>query len=221
MQKNRVVLFDFDGTMIKGDSIAVFVRFCFVQGVLSFSGLLSVLIMTLLWKMGFVAVEKVKSLALSPLRRMDEASAQAFCKRFIDERLVPCIFPEALAQIRRHAKAGHIILLVSASPLCYLQYISNTLPFDGIIGTRTDGNFQVIKNVVREEKKRQILLFTEQHQIAPDWKRSFSYGDSANDLVMLHMTGYRFLINPKRNARRQGQGIPVKHWGKIDESGKI
>ena len=214
MQKKQVALFDFDGTMIKGDSIAGFVRHCFARGVLPLSGLLSVLIMTLLWKAGFVAVEKVKSLALSPLQSMDEATAQTFCRQFVNEQLIPHIFPDALAQIRRHAKAGHYVLLVSASPLCYLQYLQNALPFDGIIGTQADRNCQIIKNVVREEKKRQILYFLEQHQIETDWERSFSYGDSANDLVMLHMAGHRFLINPKRNVRRKGKDIPIKYWGK-------
>lgn len=214
MQEKQVALFDFDGTMTKGDSIADFVRFCLNKKVLPLSGFFSILAMTLLWKLGIVAVEKVKSLAVSPMFRMDESKTQSVCRQFVKERLIPRIYPDALTRLRRHHKAGHIVLIVSASPHCYMQYLKDALPLDGIIATRADSSGQIIKNVVGEEKKRQILLFMEQQQVKPDWERSFAYGDSSNDLAMLHMTGHRFLINPKRNVRSMGNGIPIKYWKK-------
>ncbi len=214
MQEKQVALFDFDGTMIKGDSIADFIRFCLIKKVLPLSGFFSLLVMTLLWKMGFVAVEKVKSLAVSPLHRMDESKARSVCMRFVNERLIPRIYPDALTQLRQHQRAGHVVLAISASPYCYMQYLKDALSLDGVIATRADSKGQIVKNVVGEEKKRQILLFLEQRQIKPDWERSFSYGDSANDLAMLRMTGRRFLINPKRNVRSRANGIPIKYWRK-------
>mgnify|MGYP000907786843 CR=1 FL=1 len=71
----KVVMFDFDGTMIAGDSIADFVRFSFFRGKLSFARVLHVSLLTLLWKCGFAKVERVKSMALRHLGGMGEGGA--------------------------------------------------------------------------------------------------------------------------------------------------
>ena len=213
MAGRPVALFDFDGTMISGDSISGFVRFCWEKGHTPLVRLLSILLNTLLWKTGFVTVERVKSLALSPLKEMGPDAAEALCSQFALERLLPLIYPAALARMRRHREEGHAVLLVSASPLCYLKYLKDALPVDGLIGTPTDDDYRVRVNVVREEKKRQVLQWLETQGIEPDWARSSSYGDSANDLPMLLMTGNPRLVNPGAKVRRLAGKIPLERWG--------
>ena len=54
-----LALFDFDGTMISGDSIARLVRRMSLDGLMSPLTLIRVLLSTLLWKLGLMRVTKV------------------------------------------------------------------------------------------------------------------------------------------------------------------
>ena len=207
-----LALFDFDGTMIQGDSIIGLVRRMVRQGLMPIPELIRVLWKTLLWKLGRYPVEKAKTLSLAPLARMKPEAAATFCRSFVQEELLPRIYPDALQAMQAHQDAGHLVLLVSASPLLYLQYLKEGLPVDHIIGTVTDAQLQVTANVVGEEKIRQIEAWLRQEGIKADWAQSSAYGDSAKDLPMLGLVGKPMLINPHKKALRLGRGIPSKDW---------
>lgn len=210
--QRTLALFDFDGTMIRGDSIARLVRIMVKKGLMPVPELLNVLLKTLLWKLGRYPVEKAKTHSLAPLARMNPEAAAAFLRSFVQDELLPRIYPDALRAMQAHQDAGHLVLLVSASPLLYLQYLKDALPVDHILGTMTDEQLQVRLNVVREEKNRQILTWLHQQGIKANWAQSAAYGDSANDLPMLGLVGRPMLINPHKKAKRLGRGIPCKHW---------
>ena len=210
--KQKLALFDFDGTMIKGDSISGFVRLMVRLRLLPIPKLLHLLWNTLLWKTGRLPVEAVKSRALSPLNQLSTSEAGVLCRKFTLERLVPNLYQDALDTLKQHITAGDLVLIVSASPLCYLQHLKEKLPVACILGTLTDDRYEVTVNVARGEKSKQIISWLQDSGIEPDWANSFAYGDSANDLEMLSMVGSPVLINPSREARRLGRGIPVKMW---------
>jgi len=212
LMKRKLALFDFDDTMIRGDSIARLVRRLYTKGHLSTWGMLKILWGTLMWKLGRLPVEEIKSRSLSPLARMTREEAAAFCRQFVEEELVPRLYPDAQRQMQRHHDAGDLVLLVSASPESYLRYLKDLLPVADIIATRTDGQFRVVLNVVKDEKNRQITLWLEERGIEADWAHSAAYGDSSNDLPMLGMVGNPRLVNPSRKTRKRGQGIPVLRW---------
>lgn len=210
--KRKLALFDFDDTMIRGDSIARLVRRFYQTGHLSTAGLIKNLWGTLKWKLGKMPVEEIKTLSLSPLQRMGEQEAAAYCRQFVMEELVPRLYQEALARMQQHHEAGDLVLLVSASPDVYLRYLKEVLPVEDIIATRSNGSHQVTLNVVKDEKNRQILQWLEKRGIEVDWEHSFAYGDSSNDLYMLGMVGRPTLINPRPKTIKRGRGIPVLNW---------
>lgn len=208
----QAALFDFDGTMIKGDSIAQFVRFFWKNHRIPVFKLALILMMTLLWRLRLVRVEKVKSQVLSPLCALGEAQGEDLCLRFMKEILFPQIFPDAVRQITQHADSGHVILLVSASPLCYLRYLAELLPVTAVLGTDTDSRFRVEKNLIGEEKPRRIREWLQSNGMDIDWQASYAYGDSANDLPMLRMAGHPTLVNPKPEAILAESSWPRVDW---------
>ncbi|NLW20437.1 MAG: HAD-IB family hydrolase [Clostridiales bacterium] len=207
-----LALFDFDGTMIAGDSIARLVRRMALDGLMGPFTLLRVLLSTLLWKLGLMRVEAVKTLSLSPLNKLSPEQAERYCARFAQEQLLPRIYPQALGAMRSHQAQGHLVLLVSASPDCYLRHLQAHLPVDHIIASTTDTGHQVTRNTVREMKNELVNQWLDQQGIRADWQASFAYGDSANDLDMLGMVGQPCLVNPHRKALRLGAGIPHTRW---------
>jgi len=207
-----LALFDFDGTMISGDSIARLVRRMSLDGLMSPLTLIRVLLSTLLWKLGLMRVTKVKSLSLSPLKRLSPEQADAYLAKFAADKLVPRIYPQALEHMQAHQRDGHVVLLVSASPLCYMKHLKEHLPVDDVIASETDSGYRVTRNTVRAVKNEAVNRWLEERGIRADWKESSAYGDSANDLDMLGMVGKPCLVNPHRKALRLGKGIPSIRW---------
>lgn len=210
--KKKLALFDFDDTMISGDSIARLVRRFYYKKQLSLSGLVRILWGTLMWKLGRIPVEVIKSRSLSPLTRMTPRQAEDFCRQFVAEELAPKLYRDAVKRMEEHHRAGDLVLLVSASPEVYLKHLKDVLPVEDIIATKTDAACKVTLNVVKEEKNRQIMRWLNERGIEVDWANSHAYGDSSNDLHMLGMVGKPILVNPKARTRRRGPGIPVLHW---------
>lgn len=210
--KRKLALFDFDGTMIKGDSIARLVRVMFKKGIMTLPEMLRSIWNTILWKAGKLPVNTVKSHALSPLNRLTKVEAEAFLRAFVKEELAPRLYPAAISVMREHKEQGDLVLLVSASPLCYLQYMKEHLPLDDILATGTDTQYRVTENLVREEKNRQIKRWLQENGVEADYPNSYAYGDSRNDLNMLSMVGKPRLCNPHGNAVKQAPDIPALIW---------
>lgn len=210
--RRTMALFDFDGTMMPGDSISYLVRRMVRDGLMSIPLLARVLMGTIGWKLGLMQVEQLKTLSLSPLRRLPYEQAQAYCRRFVQEQLLPVLYADARQQIEHHIEEGHVVLIVSASPDCYMRYLADFLKVHHIIASPTNTDFVVQRNVVREVKNELILQYLQEQGIVPDWSASYAYGDSANDLPMLGLVGKPRLINPHRKAMRLGQGIKQARW---------
>lgn len=210
--RKQLALFDFDGTMIKGDSIVALVRKQFRDGLINLPELLKILWQTFRWELGLLDVETVKSQSLSGLRKLSGDKINDFLRSFTADSLYPRIYPKALEALQLHKAQGHVVILVSASPLCYLQHLQELLPVNHIIATKTDEQFKVTTNVVKDEKNKQILNWVQENQFEIDWSKSYAYGDSANDLPMLSMVGHPVLVNPHTKARRMKPEIKVEHW---------
>lgn len=208
----ELALFDFDGTLIRGDSIAGFTRFLFGERLLGAPGLLKLLWHTLKWRLGFEKVEQVKSLALAPLKRLNPQQVEALCRKFVETRLLPSLYGDGVKTLTECARQGKTVLLVSASPAVYLWHMAELLPLAAVIATQTDKDYKVTVNVVKGEKVRQIQQWLVEQRINADFENSLAFGDSANDLPMLSMVGKPHLVNPHQKARKRGKSIPVLIW---------
>ena len=212
MDSRRLAIFDFDKTMVRGDSISDFVRFMWEKKLITFPRLLAILGSTLLWLLRLFPVEKTKSQALSPLRALDDQQIASLGQEFVEKQLVPRIFPAALKKMQEHHLNGNIVLLVSASPACYLSHIKEFLPLDAVLATTTDKQHRVLTNVRGDEKPRQVKQWLEEQHITPDWPASCAYGDSKSDLPVLTLTGNPFWVNPSKAALKAAPHLPQLLW---------
>lgn len=212
MEKRRLAIFDFDNTMIKGDSISGFVRFMWKKRLISLPRLGLILLSTLLWMLRLLPVEKAKNQALAPLRKLKQEDSMALCHEFAAQCLAPRLFPPALQKMREHHLAGDMVLLVSASPALYLSHIREFLPVDAVLATPTDEACRVIVNIRGEEKPRQVKRWFEAEGIAPDWEASWAYGDSLSDLPVMMLTGNPYWVNPGPKAVKAAPHLPCYNW---------
>lgn len=212
METRRLAIFDFDRTMAEGDSISEFVCFLWKKKLVSLPRMAAIGLSTLLWAMRLLPVEKAKEQALASLRKLDDQRAESLAREFVETRLVPRVFPPALNKMRDHQLAGDAVLLVSASPACYLAQISRFLPVDAVLATRTDSDYHVTANVRGEEKIRQVKQWLADQPFSVDWAGSSAYGDSKSDLPVLMLTGNPFWVNPSPAALRAAPHLPQLRW---------
>lgn len=206
----RLAVFDFDGTLIKGDSIVRYIFFAVAKGRLSPFNLPFQLINAHKALIKRITNEEGKSNALAFLGRMSKIEQDAFNTDFCKVKLMPHIFKMGIERMKLHRRQGDLVLLLSASPECYMQHLLGLLPVDSVLASPTDTQGRVSVTTRHHEKVKRLQCFTQGLEV--DWENSWAYGDSAADLPVMRLTGHPVLVNPKPAMLREGKGLPVEMW---------
>ncbi|MFI4890064.1 MAG: HAD-IB family phosphatase [Steroidobacterales bacterium] len=124
--------------------------------------------------------------------------------------------PEALAVLEAHRRAGHHLVLMSASPDLYVPYVATLLGFERAVctlvnwrGERLDGTLRTA-NCRGQEKLRQLAVLRSEYPGA-----SFvAYGNSGSDIAHLRQADRATLVNAGAGARRLARrlGLEVTEW---------
>lgn len=206
----RLAVFDFDGTLIKGDSIVRYIFFAVAKGRLSPFNLPFQLFNAHKALIKRITNEEGKSNALAFLGRMSKTEQEAFNTDFCKVKLMPHIYKMGIERMKLHRRQGDLVLLLSASPECYMQHLLGLLPVDSVLASPTDTQGRVSVTTRHHEKVKRLQCFTQGLEV--DWENSWAYGDSAADLPVMRLTGHPVLVNPKPAMLREGKGLPVEMW---------
>ena len=210
-----LAVFDFDGTMIRGDSIVSYLWFARKKGLLSLPRLVRAGLFGALSQAGIVSRQRAKSAALSFRKTLSEAQKTALDQAFA-KTLVKQIRPEALSAMKDHRRRGDLVVLLSASTDHYMRYVAQDLAIDRLICSTTDESGRVLRNVRGTEKVAALRELLSELPEEADLSLSTGYGDSASDLPLLRLLGRPYLVNPGRKARRKATGrIPILSWKEI------
>ena len=207
-----LAIFDFDGTMISGDSIIRYTAYAMRRGYEPWRNIIPRLWQGLKAVCGLMSATEGKSRALSFLARMSREEQNEFNRAFCRDILMPRIFPKALDRMEAHRREGLRILLVSASPDAYISHLKDFLPVDAIIASPTDERGRVSSSTRGEEKARRVREWAAAQDTQIDWAGSFSYGNSANDLPVMRLTGHPVCVNPSRRMKKLAPDLPAEQW---------
>ena len=154
--------------------------------------------------------------SLGTLARFPRAELDAMQARFMDEVILPAIKPQARALLRRHADAGDLVAIVTATnhfvtaPIAKalgVEHLIAAMPeFDGagrptgkLLGTPTQGAGKVTHT--------RAWLAGLGHRLE-DFETSHFYSDSHNDLPLMQLVSHPVATNPnaalKTHASAQG-----------------
>ena len=196
--KQKIALFDFDRTVISKDSIFILYDVT-VRKIPGFRAkLYKELVAGSLLRSPKAVKKNVKNSFLSMLSYYTEDEIKAF----VYEDVMAYAFKEAVDEIYALKAAGYYLLLVSASVEDYLKYVKGVLPFDHIIGTKTDEDFEMVGDNNKHAKKvDNILAHLTEKGMEIDYENSVAYSDSlAADRPMMELVKTRYLINNKTDA---------------------
>lgn len=195
--KTKIAFFDFDDTLIHGDSIKYLLEYYIKKHPLSFFNFFKVGIYYILYLLKMKDFNSAKTALLFPLKKMDTKELEYFYQTCIIDKY----YKNVVEELKQKKAAGYLIMIVSASVEAYLQCCD--LPVDIIMGTRViikDNHYTNIvigKNCKNEEKVRRINEELKTRGISIDYDNSYAYSDSTHDIPMLKLVKNRIKINKK------------------------
>lgn len=221
MQKTYA-LFDFDGTLIRGDSIILLCRYAWQKKLIGAGKAAGMFWTAVLYGLKIRTAVEAKEYAISFLNGKKADEVDAIAADFVKTVLLPRLRPEGLAEIARHHEAGATVLLVSASSTFYLKHLKAPLGVDDIVATRIDVDGKGVftgkvcgDNCRGVQKPLRLAEYLAAMGDNLDYSSSSAYGDSYGDLPMLRLCGHKVAVNPKarlwRSLRRL-EGAARVQW---------
>lgn len=195
--KQKFAFFDYDDTLIHGDSGRALLKYYLKQHPLAVFKLLKVVVLYPLHLIGLVPFQMVKSSWLFPMERLTDKELNDFYQT----TLVPKYYKNVVAELKHKKQQGYMIYICSASIEGYLRFCD--LPVDGILGTKTEiinGKYtskMIGENCKNEEKVLRLEALIKDLNLEIDYENSYAYSDSYHDIPMLKMVKNRIKINKK------------------------
>lgn len=191
----KLAVFDFDGTITTKDTLWLFLKFskgsfCFYLALIKNSP--SIILAALRLYPRGRAKEKLFS---SCFKGMIRPEFEKLCHSFYEEHK-SIIKPEAKVAVRNHLTHGNSVVILTASPVNWVEPFAHSLGITKVIGTeletdidgRLTGRFSTL-NCNGPEKVRRLK------NEYPDLIRKFkiyAYGDSFGDKELLELSDYPF-----------------------------
>ncbi len=212
MEKRGLALFDFDGTLIRLDSIVRYVFFAVRKGKILPPEFFRACLAPLQCALGRITQEEAKTRAIAFSLRMERTERDSFNQSFAQYLYGKC-FREGLDEIARCREQGLTVLIVSASTENYMRFVAPLLHADALLCTPVSEDGRVLTNCRGEEKVRRVRAYLKENGWEADASSTRAYGDTAGDYPMLTAFGRGFMVNPGRALKKKAAGLmDERHW---------
>lgn len=218
----ELVVYDFDGTSINGNSPVLLVRRLARERRLKLSVIARILLWAAAYKLRLPQSEAwVRGLVFRAFRGRPKEEVDRFLMDFSDEAISPRFREGAEASMRAHREAGRIVVVVSASFEPILVQAQKSHPFDHQISTRMECDAEGAYTcrvagvpVEGEEKPRAIARFADERWGKGNWTVAYAYGDHHSDRPMLRMAAHPVAVSPDSSLRRTARknGWEIVDW---------
>ena len=222
-EQATLALFDLDHTLLDGDSDVLWCEFLMERGVLEravFAPRNRAI--EAAYKDGTVGVLEFCEFYVGTLAGRSAAQWQPLREAFLDERIRPRFVPAGLECIEQHRRAGHTLVLTTATNRFIAELTAAALELPHLIateaGTAPDGRFSGRVSGepnMREGKVTRLHAWLAAHGEAPLAQRHcVFYSDSINDLPLLATVREPVAVDPdpRLSAEAARRGWPVVRW---------
>jgi HAD superfamily hydrolase (TIGR01490 family) len=201
---NEFVIFDVDGTLLRGQSQRLFIDYLFKKKIINMALYLKLYGWFILYSIG---------LANDPKKIMEEAYVFLKGKKynwienivddFFNNVLKKEFFKSAVGILNGHIKKNREVYLVSNLPDVLLKRIALYLNVQNYFGTileTKNGVFtgKIVGNIMYSENKADIVKknILEKN---PEPVDLWVYADHISDLPLFNIASHKFVVNPKNN----------------------
>lgn len=217
-----VVVFDFDGTLIKGQSGALLSQYLLRNRLLPLRCSLKLAWWGIRYECHLpYRQSEARELVFGALKKRPRKEVDEILLRFYQEQLLPRYRAQARHEVARCEAQGNITLLVSATFEPIAQAAVHTLAMDDAVATKmvlgSDGNYtgDVEGPVVAgSEKYRAVVRWCDEHLGAGQWELVSAYGDHVSDKDLLAHAQDPYAVCPKKMLRitAQKRGWTILNW---------
>ena len=195
-----LAVFDLDETLIAADSASLWIAYLVEQGFAQETLLLEEKNIMLTYQKGRMDMHAYMATTLAPLIGMDMDEVNHIVADFIEKRIKPAIYADALARIQWHKQRGDTVLVISATGEHLVTPIAHLLGADDAIATNLQrDNGKITGNTIntlsyQQGKVIRMKAWLKEHN--GHFQGSYGYSDSINDLPLLEAVDRPFAVNP-------------------------
>lgn len=212
MEKRSLALFDFDGTLIHGDSILRYVAYARKMRRMTLGEGLRALLAGVKYFLHIIDDNQMKTCVIAFWTRMSREEREAFDRAFADT-LITAMYVDGKRALQRAQEAGKAVLIVSASTENYMRFVAERLNASALLCTLIDEKGNVSRNCKGKEKLARIDAWLLENGIVCDQESTVSYGDTGSDYLMLTHYGAGTCVNAKRALKKKAKGkLPFVIW---------
>lgn len=182
----KLAIYDFDGTLYRGDSSLDFFKFCLFKYKLNFFVLPYVFLFFLLWKLKIVKTKKFKEvfLLVTNIKKLNQD-----VKEFKNINIKK-IFPNILKNLKKDKKKVDFVIVASASPeFIVKEFLKDVKEVDFVIATKVI-NKKIISNCKGYEKVKRL-----KEKFGKDIKILKTTSDSMDDKPLYSLSKYCYMVS--------------------------
>ncbi len=198
-----ISFFDFDDTLINGDTILYWKAFYFKKKPLMFFFKIINFFALLLCILKILPASKFKLVVFWPLCFEKQNNLKALSKEFFALYIKNNLFPETTQKINEDYQNGHHIVIISASHEFYLQQLKESFPFAEVVGSNIcfDSFFPYYQNWGNMKNTTKVSYIQNQTNFPQDGKNCFAYSDSHADLSLLQFVEFAYVVRPTHKLK--------------------
>ncbi len=208
----KIAVFDFDGTIIKQDSMILFFFAYFDFNIRSLPVFLKILFGAAKYLMKMESQLTFKQKYINTAIQHAKVQNGKGLDEDFSEILFKKVSPEAISWINKLRSKGYELVLLSASIDVYLEKVYQKLGFEHLICTKVykEGeHYKIVKNCYGANKIEMLRDYYGKQLI--DWASSYCFSDGPSDKDLLGMFGNSYIINNRRFYRKS-PGFKFLKW---------
>ncbi len=201
-------IFDLDGTILDISSERVFFTYLLLRGALSFKDFLICMgyFLKIAWVADFGKALKSNKMYL---RNKPCAKIREFALNCFSEKLESRISRYAIAEIERHRRQGHHLILLSGTLDLLLEHFMRYLGMDRRIGTPIETRNGVLTGRVIGlhpfGQAKAVITRQIADQYGIDLSESYGYANSFSDVPFLDTVGHAIAVDPDNRLARHAE----------------
>lgn len=216
----RVALFDMDGTLVRKNTAALYIRYEYEIGRAQLSQVLRVLWWRARYWLGQIEAEQIVAQALRWYAGRSEAELRRELPPWFERYVKPHISDAARRAVREHQQRGDVTAIVSSSTPYITDLVAEELGIEHVICSR----LSVCDGVLSGEVELPLCYGPGKVLLAQRWletmaeqaglERATAYGDSITDLPLLEAVEQPVAVNPDPSllCRALARGWTIQRW---------
>lgn len=206
----EVAFFDFDDTIIAGQTSKMFVRYLVLKKKISLLTFIKFFSWYLLYRLNIIKdVEPMMKKAFRIVKGWTLEETDLLLKDFFEKEVKENFYPEIIEIVKYHKSQGRKIAIISNNIKMLVDEVSSYVGADFAFGT----NLEIVDGLYTGKINGSPLYSSEKAELIKrmakkeTWNlaKSWAYSDHYSDIYMLNLVGNPVAVNPEPILRQHAE----------------